>query len=99
MSDTLFDLEPIPGTPVELLSAGQRLTLRNRNLIAAGIHPATRQPLIEGKHCAECAHAFPRGGSQRTFWKCAKHIRGVTCGAGTDIRVSWRACALFERGI
>ena len=98
MTDTLFDLEPITTTPVVLLSAGQRLTLRNHQSIANGIHPATRQPLREGnEHCKTCAFLFPHGDSRRRFWKCRKHVRGFTFGAASDVRVNWPACALYER--
>lgn len=97
MTDTLFNLEPITTTPVELLSAGQRLTRRNNATLAAGIHPATRQPLTDGtEHCKTCAHLFPHGDSRRRFWKCRKNVRGVTFGAASDIRVNWPACALYE---
>ena len=41
MSDTLFDLGPAVPTPAkQSLSADARRTIRNRELIAAGVHPA-----------------------------------------------------------
>lgn len=66
MSDTLFDLGPATVTTAKErpdLSADARRTIRNRELIAAGVHPATRQPiLITGLTWTDCGHNAWRNG-------------------------------------
>jgi len=49
----------------------------------------------EGKACRSCRHMVthtPTG--NRTYWKCYR--RGITNGAGTDHRLKWNACRLWE---
>lgn len=80
-------------------SAGQRLTIRNKVMLAEGRHPATGRPLIEGHKCAECAHhnEVTHYTSRSKVWhKCNLHRLGQSHSASSDIRVSWPACTLFE---
>ena len=91
MSDALFDLPPIEPPPV--LSAGQKLTIRNNTMIANGCHPVTRCALANnGQTCATCAHHVVRRRNQ-VWHKCDL---SYSHGAGTDIRISWPACIKWE---
>lgn len=90
----LFDLPE--HTDTKKLSPDRRRTLRQREQLAAGIHPATHRQLLApewGYTCGDCSHAVGTGHNLRTYWKC--ELAGITRGAGTDIRISWRACNLF----
>lgn len=100
--DQLFD----PGPPLprpadewEQLSIGARRTVRQRQLLAEGIHPATRLPLLdEGGHtCGDCQlHRTIVWTKNRTFHKCERHRLGLSHSAASDIRVGWPACTAFE---
>lgn len=97
---TLFELDPIrvppPGTEL-VPSAGRRLTLRNNESLARGVHPATRKPVAaNGETCGTCAHHRHYDWHNRSYHKCAKHRLGESHSAASDIRVSWPACALWE---
>jgi len=103
VSDTLFDPGPATPTPTgQPLSVDARRTIRNRELIAAGVHPATRQPiLITGLTCATCAHhrAVTHYTSRAKTWhKCDLHRLGTSHSAASDIRTSWPACVLYQPG-
>lgn len=101
MTDRLFEVTPVEEP--EQLSYGQRLTLRNRQALLAGIHPATKRPLLdqtdtpedERVKCGDCAHmcSFHR---RAVYRKCAKHVLGMSHSSASDIRVGWPACTLFE---
>lgn len=92
----LFDLPAAPGvTPG--MSADRRRTIRNREALAAGIHPATRSPLrTEGGFCAGCLHHFVVDRGHRRWHKCELHRLGPSASAASDIRLSWPACTRFE---
>lgn len=45
--------------------------------------------------CRDCVHCTYHDRYPRRWYKCLK--RGVTHGEGTDHRISWPACGLFER--
>lgn len=86
---------PVHGPSIDALSAGARRTLRQRRQIAAGRHPATGLRLRpEGGTCGSCAHSARHHGGTRQYWKCG--LVPHTFGPGTDIRVSWPACARWE---
>lgn len=85
-------VEPGP----EPLSADRRRTLANANLLASGVHPATRRPLAGEGTCGTCAHAGRWSNGNRAWWKCDLHRLGVSHSAASDIRVSWPACVLWE---
>lgn len=96
----LFDLPAPPEDDVDVdppegLSAGRKRTLRNRALIDAGVHPATRRPLRDGATCGSCDHLVTTcTGPGRIFYKCG--LVPLTAGAGTDVRLSWPACELWK---
>lgn len=94
----LFNLDPLPPAPEpEPLSAGRRLTIRNSDSLARGIHPATGQRLaVNGETCKTCTHHLHLDWHNRSFHKCAKHRLGLTHSSASDIRTSWSACALWE---
>jgi hypothetical protein len=50
-------------------------------------------PGPESKRCKHCAHLQVRQFANR-YHKCP--YRGMTHGAGTDMRVNWAACAKFK---
>jgi len=91
VTDRLFDAGP-ETPPAKALSSDRRRTLRQRSDIARGIHPLTKVELLRpaGRTCGECVHSFKRD----RWWKCDRVE--TTGGPGTDLRVSWLACALFE---
>ena len=98
----LFDVEPFGGPVVEepeRLSAGQRLTIRNNQTLARGIHPATLRPLAgNGETCATCTrHTAIEIRPGRVFHKCELHRLGMRHSAASDIRVSWPACMEWVR--
>lgn len=95
---TLFDVGPAP-TPAEPLSATQRLTIRNRDLLDRGVHPATRTALLDpkwGYTCNDCAHLRRWQYHNRTYVKCERHHLGESHSAASDVRVGWPACARFR---
>lgn len=102
MSDQLtFDGIPPAPTPTiaaTQLSYGQRLTIRNRQQIERGIHPATNQPLHTDTTltCAGCIHHHRYTWHNGTYHKCARHRLGESHGEASDIRTSWPACAMYE---
>ena len=101
MTDDLFggalpDPEPRPD-PYEGMGQDARRTAKRRELLAAGIHPATKTRLSDahaGKTCGDCAHAWRKSVNRFTGWKCDRAAaHGLD---GPDIRKSWPACTLFE---
>lgn len=93
---TLFDPGPaLPEpAPEPKLSRGRKLTIRNDDLIARGIHPITRVPTIDtGATCKTCVHHFANRFRVKTYHKCALNCTG---GPGTDLRVGWPACTRYE---
>lgn len=92
---TLFDVPVSVRPPKE--TPDQRLTRRNRELLAGGVHPATHRHLFigTGERCGTCAF-HDTITHNRTWHKCAKHRLGESHSAASDIRVSWPACALYE---
>lgn len=55
-----------------------------------------RHGLTAGATCGDCAHLFKHHGDYAGhYFKC--HQYGVTGGPGTDWRLKWDACGLFER--
>lgn len=92
-------IEPEPEP--EPMSYGQRLTIRRREMLAKGIHPTSRRPLLAPGHpnhgttCGHCVHAF-RHMAAKGYWKCEKAAGGLTHGPASDVRVSWPACELWD---
>jgi hypothetical protein len=79
------------------LGSDARRTLRRRQALANGMHPATKSPLREpvGEvHCRDCLHKITVGGGSRTYVKCVQV--GLSRSAASDIRASWPACVHFQ---
>lgn len=97
MTDRLpFDLPPerLADPPV---SADRRRTIRNRSMLAAGVHPATRRPITgDGRTCGDCRHSYRVDHRDRQWWKCELHRLGPSRCASSDIRVSWPACEWID---
>lgn len=97
MSDDLFpETRPTwAETPkAEKLSPDRARTLRNKVLIARGVHPfgsPLRQP--PGETCGSCAHLRVKEYAGKYF-KCAK--KRDSNGPATDARKSWPACVSWE---
>lgn len=95
----LFDLPKPIGTPPETkvkLSATRRLTARNNDQLARGIHPATlRRVITTGETCGGCDHHHAYDWHNGYYHKCDVHRLGESHSAASDIRVSWPACELF----
>jgi hypothetical protein len=88
---------PEPPEPDPALSPDRRRTQLRRELLAAGVHPATRLPLLRApdpSSCGDCVFFARLDWHNRTYLKCTK--AGVTHGAGTDMRRSWPACNAFR---
>jgi hypothetical protein len=77
-------------------SPDQRRTIRQQADLRNGVHPATKQPLADnGETCGSCAHHWVNEWTRgRRFHKC--DLMEATHGPGSDIRVSWPACASWE---
>jgi hypothetical protein len=97
----LFEIEPQPLGPKDTRSYTRRLTIRNRALLAGGVHPATKMPLLptdrmpyDGARCGNCKHLTSHS-HDRTWYKCS--LVPITGGPGTDIRLKWPACIKWER--
>lgn len=91
---TMFpDLQPVP--PVERLSAGRALTVRQKADVAAGRHPLMRglRLLGNGETCGSCAHRVTVHGGARDYPKCEFR---VTHSAASDCRAWWPACSQWE---
>ncbi|MCP4244239.1 MAG: hypothetical protein GY772_27145 [bacterium] len=80
-----------PVTPPEWFDAG---TKTQRERVARGGHPLGG-PLHrdEALRCQGCRHVVRRRRSS-TYIKCG--LREHTRGPGTDVRLKWRACSLYE---
>lgn len=89
---------PGPNRDREGLSRDQRRTKRNAAMLELGVHPATRQPTIEGNTCGECLHHKAHEHNGKRFHKCGLHRLGMSASAESDIRVSWPACTKFDDG-
>lgn len=79
MTASLFpDLVPVDLTPpetAEKLSAGRRLTLRQKADVERGRHPLTRGPLANnGETCGTCVHRVLSHWHTRSYPKCALGI-------------------------
>lgn len=90
------DLEPAApfvGEPVEKLSAGRRLTLRQRADVDRGIHPLTGMALLGGDEtCGSCAHRSPSSGTH-SWPKCDR--MPIKASAANDCRAWWPACSMW----
>lgn len=48
----------------------------------------------EGVKCKSCQYLYRKPYHGKHYYKCEKH--GDTKGAGTDMRVGWEACKLYQ---
>jgi hypothetical protein len=82
------------------LSAGQRLTIRNKQILNGGNHPATLAPLAARNDttltCGTCSHHQALRYHNTMYHKCDLHRLGMTHSTASDIRVSWPACIKWE---
>ncbi len=83
------------------LSSDAARTKRQREQLAAGVHPATGMRLLAADQppptCGACANAVRVEAGNRRVWKCRRHDLGMSHSAASDIRVSWPACTLYEQ--
>jgi len=93
VSDRLFDVPAVPEP--ERLSPDRRRTIKQREMLAKGRHPATGLELIEGHTCGECVHQHTYS-HDRVWHKCDMHRLGESHSAASDIRVGWPACTSFK---
>lgn len=92
----LFAVEPVSQPEMEDLSADRRRTARQRQLIADGWHPLTRdRARPDLGTCGTCVHRQLVGHHGRSYPKC--DVGPVTHGSATDVRAWWPACSRFER--
>lgn len=99
---TLFDVgDPLPPPPPDTRSYTVKLTERRAELLAAGVHPATRRKLLVvavgqvGPRCGSCMHHVVHRHA-KTYHKCKIAKGGLTSGPASDIRITWPACELFH---
>jgi hypothetical protein len=90
--------QPAPDcdTPEGEVSPDVARRLRNESRIARGIHPfgqRLREPA--GETCGSCKFKFAHWSNpEKKFFKCEKVKQ--TRGPGSDIRLKWPACVLWE---
>lgn len=77
------------------LSADRRRTAKQKAQLEAGVHPATRRPLLGDREstCGDCEHHTALKHHDK---RDLHYLGGWTRSASSDIRVSWPACDLFE---
>jgi hypothetical protein len=69
------------------------LTRRKLALLAAGVHPITRLPLLDRvTQCRDCVHVHRRH-LAKVYIKCALN---PTRSEATDLRLWYPACVAFE---
>ena len=93
------------------LSAGQRLTLRQSDRIAIGLHPlgsralhpeASRNrdstsPRTDPFTCGSCVFRVVQQHHNKTYPKCLSHgDKHVSSGPATDVRAWWPACTDYS---
>lgn len=89
MTDPRFDLTD--DDPRDTRSYPKTWTRLQRWNAASGRHPMGMDLAGNGETCGTCAHAF----KHVRWWKCRKC--DLTFGPGSDIRVGWPACDLWEK--
>lgn len=80
--ETLFDL-PAPTPPADT-RPHQLKAMHDRHGVAE-----------QGRKCGGCVHLAQRGGTAGTYFKCLKYGK-LTHGPGTDWRLKWQGCGLWE---
>lgn len=90
---TLFpDLQPVETVAGETLSAGRRLTLRQKADVDRGVHPLrrTRTDPDPAHTCGSCIHRELYQHHNRTYPKC--DVGPVAHSTQTDVRAWWPGC-------
>ena len=91
--------EPQPD-PYEGMGQNARRTAKRRELLAAGVHPASgvrTSSAHADKTCGDCAHLWHKRAGNFAGWKCDQAARTRADGLdGPDMVKSWPACSLFE---
>jgi hypothetical protein len=101
------DLEPVPVPDrFEGLGRDAARTVRQADLIVAGINPGTLLPLHAeaaerhgdtGLRCRDCKYLYRTGAGNSSFLKCKQAAIYNGRGSwGPDMRGWWPACRLFE---
>ena len=71
-----------------VLSAGARLTARQRRMVNEGVQPLTREPARPDLGtCGTCVHR-----QVAKYPKCTHPDTPLTSGPATDVRAYWPAC-------
>ena len=85
---------------IDGLSADAARTQRQRELLAAGEHPATGVAVTVGPslQCAGCVHLHRVHRGNTKAYKCDAHRLGMSHSSASDVRVSWPACNWYEQG-
>jgi hypothetical protein len=97
----LFPDLPDPPAPEPGLSAGQRLTLRQRADVAVGRHPLTHGRLSadSAARCGNCRFRVLERWHDRTYPKCAARDGArIAHSAQSDVRAWWPGCTDHEYG-
>ena len=92
-SEAARDLFGDPVEPPARLSAGRRLTARQRQLAERGVNPLTGLQGPAGRTCGECAHRLLQRHHDKSFAKC--EVGPQSRGPATDVRAFWPACPKF----
>jgi hypothetical protein len=96
-AERLFFVQEIEPEVEVKLSATRRLTIRNNEKIAKGIHPATSRPLVtDGRICNDCLNLHRYQYHNGTYIKCSRHRLGESHSAASDVRASWPACIYID---
>lgn len=101
------DLEPMAvPDPRDGLGRDALRTLRQAELIAAGINPGTHRPLHAkaakgrvgpGLRCRDCRHLYRTAAGNSDFLKCEQAGQRNSRGSwGPDMRGWWPSCIRFE---
>lgn len=104
MTDSLFpDIEPTATVAGETLSAGRRLTIRQRANVDRGIHPLTRTPIDQDpEHTCGTCRFRAAGQYPKCLWPdpdkpiSHRHHPRFTSGPATDVRAWWPGCTDWE---
>ena len=100
MTAALFDLPGAEAVDESNLSAGRRLTLRQKRDVEHGRHPHTAGRLHADaeRRCGNCFFRTLVSHHSRSYPKCWAFPNLVTRGPASDIRAWWPGCTAHEWG-